>query len=169
MRRKITLGIGIVLVIFLSGCLFTIDPQSLEMTPLEPPVDEIPSTPPIIVVPETPIVPEIVNPPIPPDPVVPPVVQPPVQFPVVPTITLSSSVVGTHSAKKDCWMIISGNVYNLSAFVNHPGGNDFVPYCGKDGTKPYNAQGHSGTAKALLKKYFLGKLNEAILASQASG
>ncbi len=165
MNEKI-LVVGLALLILMSGCLVTVDPQSLDLPeppPVENPIIEIPTSPP-----DTPTLPDVNETMAPPDVnEIPPVVTPPVQPPAEPTITLSLSEVAKHAKKKDCWMIISGNVYDLSAFVNHPGGTAFIPYCGKDGTKPYNAQGHSNTADAMLKKYYLGAVGSSIPAPKA--
>lgn len=174
MRATSAVGIGLVLLlVLLSGCTYTLDPQSLR--PVEPdPVIDTNSNPPIIPpiidqnVPDqnVPVIPPVIDQNIP---TPPPVVEPPVQPPADPTITLSASEVSKHAKKSNCWMIIHGNVYNLTSFFSHPGGTAFVPFCGKDGTSPYEAQGHSSAADALLKQFYLGKLNATIPLSQVSG
>lgn len=86
------------------------------------------------------------------------------------TKLLSAPEIAKHNVTSDCWMIIEGNVYNLTSFLNeHPGGiNIMTPYCGKDGTKAYQTKDknppskHSKTADALLPKYLIGKLGEEI-------
>lgn len=36
---------------------------------------------------------------------------------------VSASEVLKHSSEKDCWMVVNGNVYDLTNFApNHPGG-----------------------------------------------
>ena len=37
---------------------------------------------------------------------------------------------------EDCWMIINGNVYDVTGFIAfHPGGNTILQGCGKDATE----------------------------------
>jgi len=82
----------------------------------------------------------------------------------VKTYTLSE--VAKHSSEIDCWMIISGKIYDITDyFGQHPGGDrTMTPYCGKDGTTAYEtkdkarAQDHSAYADQLLEKYYVGDL-----------
>lgn len=149
-----------------SGCTYTIDPRSLDEigvpTAVVPPV----VVPPVVAPPA--VVPPIVVP-IDSNAVALPPTTPPVKPPVATTLTLSTSEVAKHATRSNCWMIIDGSVYDLSTFFNHPGGTRFVPYCGKDGTNAYYAQGHSNYADALLTNYFVGKLNGTIPLSSVSG
>ena len=83
------------------------------------------------------------------------------------SLTLTSTEVAKHSKQIDCWMIISGNVYNFTAYISqHPGGNVMIPYCGKDGTIAFQNKGgqgtHSNYANSLLTSYFLGPLNSTV-------
>ena len=102
--------------------------------------------------------------------IVPPVVVPPVIVPPVPpenntTATTPPSItlaqLSAHNTMNDCWMAISGNVYDLSTFSNHPGGAAYVPYCGTDATAAYATKGgrgrpHSSRAEAMLPQFFRG-------------
>lgn len=48
---------------------------------------------------------------------------------------LTAEEVQKHSTKSDCWTIINGKVYDVTGYVNrHPGGNEILLACGKDGT-----------------------------------
>ena len=93
---------------------------------------------------------------------------------VVPNPTqfvLSASEVAKHSAVNDCWMIINGNVYDLSQYVGHPGGYTYVPYCGKDATQGYDTKGgrgrpHSSYSDYLLSSYLIGSLGQTINKTQ---
>lgn len=103
-----------------------------------------------------------------PKPVVTPVVTPvtpvapaPTPAPVVvaPIYTLAS--IASHNNASSCYSAISGNVYNLTAYVNsHPGGSGAIlGLCGRDGTASFTAQhGNSGTAKNVLAGFRLGAL-----------
>ena len=60
-----------------------------------------------------------------------------------------------------CWTVISGNVYDLTSYVNgHRGGVDAIlPLCGTDGSAAFNGQ-HGGQRKPAydLTKLLIGKL-----------
>lgn len=80
-----------------------------------------------------------------------------------PSQTYSMSEVQKHGSKSDCWMVIEGNVYNVTTFIAfHPGGDVIAQGCGKDATQLFNTQGgqgsHSGSARAQLKDFLIGKL-----------
>ena len=57
------------------------------------------------------------------------------------------------------WMVIDGNVLDLTAFFEeHPGGQDVLRnYAGKDATTIFNSS-HSTHAKQLAKSFVIGKL-----------
>lgn len=79
-------------------------------------------------------------------------------------ITLSE--VSEHASADDCWMVIEGNVYDVTDFIaQHPGGDEILAGCGTDATalfndRPDNRGEHSNTARALLPQYFVGELTE---------
>lgn len=85
-----------------------------------------------------------------------------------PTATAPSKVAGTynsfdlskHATSASCWSAISGNVYDLTAWIQkHPGGQSVIKaICGRDGTASFNGQ-HAGAGKpaAELAKYKIGK------------
>lgn len=64
-----------------------------------------------------------------------------------------------HNKLGDGWMIINKKVYDVSEF-NHPGGNIIKLGFGKDATDIFYNKNirHSGRAKNLLKKYYIGEL-----------
>ncbi|OBA19576.1 hypothetical protein METBIDRAFT_46250 [Metschnikowia bicuspidata var. bicuspidata NRRL YB-4993] len=53
---------------------------------------------------------------------------------------LSFSEVSAHNLKQDCWVIIHGNAYDVSGFVDeHPGGAAVIlKYAGRDATKAFD-------------------------------
>lgn len=83
-------------------------------------------------------------------------------------IVLSSAEVAKHNTASNCWMIISGNVYNFTSYLRaHPGGaGTITPYCGQDGTQAFATRGgtgsHSGFAYSLLGNYLVGPLNQSV-------
>jgi len=92
-------------------------------------------------------------------------------LPVTPpktTITLNATEVAKHNTRGNCWMIINNKVYDLSDYVGHPGGNTYIPYCGKEATVGYNTEGgkgssHSSYADLLLSNYLVGALGQEII------
>ncbi len=88
---------------------------------------------------------------------------------------LSSEEVSKHNSGNDCWQIINGKVYSLSAYLNqHPGGAEtIVPYCGKEATAAFSNKGgqgsnHSDFAWQLLDKYLVGSLGQDTPSSASS-
>lgn len=90
-------------------------------------------------------------------------------------LTLNMEEIAKHNNKNDCWMLISGNVYNITSFFgSHPGGNRVMEKtCGTDATDAYltkdpnantttGGQDHSARAREMLKDYYLGALNQTI-------
>jgi cytochrome b involved in lipid metabolism len=75
------------------------------------------------------------------------------------TTKYTAAQVSAHATTTDCWSIVSGGVYNLTAWIGvHPGGAGVIKaMCGKDGTSSFNSM-HSGsaTAKAALAKLQIG-------------
>lgn len=72
-----------------------------------------------------------------------------------------------HNSKEDCWLLIEGKVYNLSAYVaSHPGGVAILQGCGKDSTELFNTRPmgsgtpHSDRARQGLKQYLIGELKK---------
>jgi len=67
-----------------------------------------------------------------------------------------------HCTENDCWMIINGNVYDITAyFPYHPGGKRaLLKFGGRDGTE--NVEFHSSRMIYLLDNYFyIGRLDSA--------
>jgi len=77
------------------------------------------------------------------------------------TVALTSAEVLKHSTGTDCWSVINGEVYDLTAYVkDHPGGANLIKaICGKDGSSSFASQ-HAGAAKPknILAAFALGPL-----------
>ncbi|MFA6907398.1 MAG: cytochrome b5 domain-containing protein [Candidatus Micrarchaeia archaeon] len=79
---------------------------------------------------------------------------------------LTLGEVAKHSTQSDCWLAISGAVYDLTSFSNHPGGTAYVPFCGTDATNAFATKGgrgspHSANAVAMLPNFRIGLLGAA--------
>ncbi|KAJ5998700.1 hypothetical protein N7451_006510 [Penicillium sp. IBT 35674x] len=72
----------------------------------------------------------------------------------------TSTEVAEHKTKKDLWIIVHGNVYNVTEYVrDHPGGPDVLcDVAGTDATEAYDEIGHSEEADDILKAYLVGRL-----------
>jgi len=83
-------------------------------------------------------------------------------------VNLTTSEVANHSSLSDCWMIVSGKVYNVTSYIpSHPGGSGTIaPYCGKDATSAFS--GHSQNANNILGSYYIGDLNSSVSSPSSS-
>ncbi|GLU12071.1 hypothetical protein SLE2022_287790 [Rubroshorea leprosula] len=69
--------------------------------------------------------------------------------------------VAKHNLTKDCWLIISGKVYDVTPFMDdHPGGDEvLLSATGKDATNDFEDVGHSDAAREMMDKYYIGKID----------
>ena len=87
--------------------------------------------------------------------------------------TFTMNEVAQHDSKEDCWATISGDVYDLTKFINrHPGGDEILRACGTDATtlftKRQTQEGqavgsgspHSQAASEQLAKLKIGTLTK---------
>ena len=77
------------------------------------------------------------------------------------SITLSLTEIQKHNSAKDCWVIISNNVYDVTSYINlHPGGAvNISSFCGQDVTQAFLNQRHSSLADRQHLMMLLGPLN----------
>ncbi|NP_001412862.1 cytochrome b5, seed isoform [Nicotiana tabacum] len=73
--------------------------------------------------------------------------------------------VSNHNNAKDCWLIISGKVYNVTKFLeDHPGGGEvLLSATGKDATDDFEDIGHSSSARAMLDEYYVGDIDSSTI------
>ncbi|NVN97571.1 hypothetical protein HXX01_05110, partial [Candidatus Nomurabacteria bacterium] len=98
------------------------------------------------------------------------------------TLVLNMAEIKKHNNSADCWMLISGNVYDITSFFgSHPGGNATMEAtCGTNATDAYDTKdpyatstsggrNHSSNARNMLKDYYLGALNSVIGSTSSTG
>ncbi|KAH7296228.1 hypothetical protein KP509_26G014600 [Ceratopteris richardii] len=73
--------------------------------------------------------------------------------------------VSQHSTSKDCWLIISGKVYDVTKFLDdHPGGDEvLLSATGKDATNDFEDVGHSSSAKGMMEEYYVGDIDPSTI------
>nr|GEZ25403.1 cytochrome b5 [Tanacetum cinerariifolium] len=66
-----------------------------------------------------------------------------------------------HNSAGDCWVVIDGKVYDVSAYLDdHPGGDDvLLQATGKDATEEFEDAGHSKTAREQMETFCVGELD----------
>ncbi|XP_037443461.1 cytochrome b5-like [Triticum dicoccoides] len=81
----------------------------------------------------------------------------------MPTLTklYSMKEAALHNTPDDCWIVVDGKIYDVTAYLDdHPGGADvLLAVTGMDGTDEFEDAGHSKDAKELMKDYFIGELD----------
>lgn len=71
--------------------------------------------------------------------------------------TYTTTDVSSHDNRADCWLILSGKVYNVTDFISkHPGGNEILKGCGKDATSMM--QRHPAIPESLKESLYIGDL-----------
>ncbi|CAO2839899.1 unnamed protein product [Amaranthus hypochondriacus] len=75
------------------------------------------------------------------------------------------SQVSEHNSSKDCWLVISGKVYDVTKFLeDHPGGDEvLLSATGKDATDDFEDVGHSSTARAMMDEMYVGDIDTATI------
>lgn len=71
--------------------------------------------------------------------------------------------VAAHDNKGDCWLVIDGSVYDVTAFIpTHPGGEAILKGCGKDATEMFQTPSahEEKNAAALLPTYYKGEISQ---------
>jgi cytochrome b involved in lipid metabolism len=77
---------------------------------------------------------------------------------------VSAAELSRHAAADDCWLAVSGGVYDVTAYVpSHPAPRRvLVDWCGKEATRAFLTKGvgrpHGDAARALLEEHRVGTL-----------
>lgn len=77
---------------------------------------------------------------------------------------ISMADVATHNSRTDCWMVIEGNVYDVTGYIaSHPGGAQILQGCGTDATELFNDRpgpsgAHSSSARSIMAQFEIGAL-----------
>ena len=82
--------------------------------------------------------------------------------------TYALAAIAEHATAVDCWLVIEGQVYDVTPFIEtqkHPGGEAIIQGCGTDATalfneRPKDGEPHSNTARSFLPQYLIGTLAE---------
>ena len=74
--------------------------------------------------------------------------------------SFTQAQISTHNTSTNCWEVINGKVYDLTAFIStHSGGQSvIIAQCGKDATTVFANGPHSATTINALSGFMLGDL-----------
>ena len=69
-----------------------------------------------------------------------------------------------HDNKKDCWIVIKSNVYDITEFLKiHPGGSSIVlTIAGQDATEYFDELHRPEILEEVGKDYIIGELDEIV-------
>ncbi|KAK9280567.1 hypothetical protein L1049_014260 [Liquidambar formosana] len=73
--------------------------------------------------------------------------------------------VANHNHINDCWIIISGKVYDVTPFMDdHPGGAEILlSATGKHATVEFEQVIHSSSASEMMEKYYVGEVDSSTI------
>lgn len=83
-------------------------------------------------------------------------------------VSLTLAEVATHNTLQNCWIVVSGTVYDVTRYISsHPGGVSAITNtCGTDATQAFQTRGgkgsHSQNAYNLLSQYAIGTLGSSV-------
>jgi cytochrome b involved in lipid metabolism len=81
--------------------------------------------------------------------------------------TYTMNEIAKHATAEDCWLLIDGQVYDVTSFIasgKHAGGEAIITGCGIDATKLFNTRPmgsgtpHSDKARSFLPSFYIGDL-----------
>ncbi|KAK3319189.1 cytochrome b5-like heme/steroid binding domain-containing protein, partial [Apodospora peruviana] len=73
---------------------------------------------------------------------------------------LSWEEIKLHNTESDVWIVVHGNVYNATKFLeDHPGGKDLIlDVAAQDATDVFEEAAHSSEARDILPGLLVGRL-----------
>eukprot|EP01132_Coremiostelium_polycephalum_P005351 gene5351-6676_t len=79
--------------------------------------------------------------------------------------------VAQHNTRNDFWTIVHGKVYDLTDYLMmHPGGPNLIfKHGGKSATDDFEGMFHSRNARAILERFYIGKLLNSSSPSTSTG
>eukprot|EP01119_Soliformovum_irregulare_P014782 TRINITY_DN406_c0_g1_i1.p1 TRINITY_DN406_c0_g1~~TRINITY_DN406_c0_g1_i1.p1 ORF type:complete len:165 (-),score=25.41 TRINITY_DN406_c0_g1_i1:39-533(-) len=84
-------------------------------------------------------------------------IPPPKHDVLPPVFTFTRKEVARHNKITDCWIIISGNVFNVTNWLkDHPGGTAIMQAAGQDATDLFSQQSHSFVAFDEMRRFYVG-------------
>lgn len=81
--------------------------------------------------------------------------------------SLTMAEVAKHASQNDCYLVISGKVYDVTSYISqHPGGAQrIINFCGQEATQAFMTKGgqgsHSSAATQALTTLYIGDLNQS--------
>ncbi|KAF8484728.1 cytochrome b5 [Russula ochroleuca] len=80
----------------------------------------------------------------------------------MPTKVVTLAELRGHTTKDNIWVLLHGNVYDVTKFIDeHPGGDEVIlSEAGKDATEAFEDVGHSDEARALLPGMLIGEFEK---------
>lgn len=84
---------------------------------------------------------------------------------------IPDSEVAKHNKETDLWLVIKGNVHDLTNFIKeHPGGEEvLIAAAGMDATVCFEEIGHSTEAYKLCDNYKIGVLSGELPMASSAG
>lgn len=84
---------------------------------------------------------------------------------------ITAAEVSQHSSQSSAWVIVDGNVYDVTKLLkSHPGGSSVIlNVAGKDASSAFKSGGHSASNKRSLESYKIGPLGTASSPSATGG
>ncbi|XP_072990161.1 cytochrome B5-like protein [Typha latifolia] len=73
--------------------------------------------------------------------------------------TYTKEEVSQHNARKDCWIIVKGKVYDVTPYVEeHPGGDAILNNAGGDSTEGFFGPQHATRVFDMVDEFYIGDL-----------
>eukprot|EP00794_Sanderia_malayensis_P000417 gene417-1053_t len=84
--------------------------------------------------------------------------------------TVSMKELAKHNKEDDCWMLLRGNVYNITAYTEyHPGGiSELMRGAGKDGTQYFDEVHKWVNIESMLAKCLIGPIEQTAQSRRGS-